>query len=463
MNGMLRSIIHSFVLLSAITTALSVAGCSRGGDAVPPNVVIITLDTVRSDHLGCYGYPRPTSPHIDALADVATLFTRSLVTSPWTVPTHASMFTGKFSFEHGAHAFEVPEGTVNNVNPLPKSELTIAEVLWEHGYATGAVVANEAFLSQRWQLNQGFETYVVRRTYAPEVNRRVFRWLDAVKDRPFFLFINYIDAHRPYNTRPRPGVTKRAVVQDEGELLDSLYHAVMPGTGDIPVDLANKVTDQYDTAIANVDDAVGELIERLRRSGVYENTVVVVTSDHGEFLGEHHLVEHSKDVYQEVLTAPLIIKAPGQSNGLVDNRIVTSTDIPGLILNHFPPQWVDELAKFRDAPGNHEVIAEIYYTRTKDLFSPKWGHRFNRIRTALFDWPYKLISSSDGQNELYHLERDPSESSNLIDSETVVAARLATRLQEFFASRMRSDERVDQPPLSEEELKRLRSLGYVGQ
>jgi arylsulfatase A-like enzyme len=450
--------------IGAIAVAtLLVPACSGGGDEVEwPNVVVVTLDTVRADHIGCYGYERSTSPRIDALAASATRFTRAIATSSWTVPSHASLFTGRFPFEHGAHAFEVEEGTINNVNPLPADEVTLAELLWDRGYMTGAFVANEAFLSPRWQLNQGFEIYDVERAYAPEVNRKVFRWLEVAKTKPFFLFVNYIDAHRPYNTYPRPGVTRRGAVRDGGALLDSLYKAVMPGTGEVPAEIAGRVIDQYDTAVANVDDAVGELIQRLERLGVYNRTIVVITSDHGEYFGEHHLVEHSKDIYQEGLMVPLVVKAPDQTQSAVDERLIDSTDIPRLILDHFPEGFEDVRSRFPAAPGDHDVIAEIYYTRTKDLHHPRWGHRFNRIRTAYFDWPWKLISSSDGAHELYDLSHDPYESDNRYETAPEVAQRLTTSLHEFFAGRMRSNARVDQTPLSEEELERLRSLGYVG-
>jgi arylsulfatase A-like enzyme len=438
---------------------LLLPGCG-GEEAAPPNVVIVTLDTVRADHLGCYGYERPTSPRIDALAGSATRFTRALATSSWTVPTHASIFTGRFPFEHGAHAFAVEPGTVNNVNPLPEDELSLAEIFWDRGYTTAAFVANEAFLGARWQINQGFETYHVERVYGDRLNQPVYRWLEAVSARPFFLFVNYIDAHRPYNTAPRPGVTPRPAVRDGGALLDSLYQAVMPGTGEVPRELARQVVDQYDTAVANVDYAVGELINRLRRLGVYKNTIIVVTSDHGEYFGEHHLVEHSKDIYQEGLEIPLVFKAPEQTEGAVDERLVTVTDLPRMILEYFPDDWSDARARFADAPGNHGVVAEIYYTRTKDLFDPRWGHRFDRVRTAYFDWPWKLIASSDGAHELYNLARDPGEADNRFDTDGELAGRLRTALEEFIAARGRSDSLVDQEPLSEQERKRLESLGY---
>jgi arylsulfatase A-like enzyme len=404
---------------------------------------------MRADHLGCYGYPRNTSPHIDALAETATLYSRAVASAPWTVPTHASLFTGKYAFEHGAHTFEVPppddpSTTVNNVNPLHARFPTLAEVFNEEGYKTAAFVTNEAFLGTRWQLDQGFDIYLVTTEYAASLNRRIFSWLGANKDRQFFLFINYMDTHRPYNTTPRPGLLPTPVVQDGGELLDQLYGAVMPGVGPLPHELMQRVVDQYDTAVANVDEAVGALVKQLKKLRLYNNTVIVLTSDHGEFLGEHHLVEHSKDVYEEVLRVPLIIKNPRQRDQQVVEQMTSSTDIPNLIFSKFPFEHAARyMKKFPDAPGNHSVIAENYYTRSKDLFHPVWGHRFNRVRSVIYEWPYKYIHSSDGKHELYNIEDDPAETDNL------------------KASRERADDIVDQPPLSDKEIEKLKSLGYI--
>jgi arylsulfatase A-like enzyme len=452
-----------YTILFLLAGLYTLPGCAPGDNRVnPPNVVIITLDTVRADHLGCYGYTVDTTPRLDAFANKATRYSHMVASSPWTVPTHASFFTGKFAFEHGAHGFKVntPE---NNVNPLPSAQLTLAEVFWDEGYITGAFVANDAFLGPRWQLNQGFETYRVERTPCTELNKKVFAWLDVASKKPFLLFVNYIDTHRPYNARTVPGLLPRPVVHDNGTLLDSLYTFVMPGTNPVPAGLKQKVIDQYDTALRNLDAGIGDLIDRLGELGVYDNTVLIVTSDHGEFFGEHLLVEHSKDVYEEVLAVPLIVKYPGQTQGLVETTVVSATDLPHLVLSSFVGEnWETQLRQFPDAPGTHEIISELYYTRTKDLFHPVWGHRFDRIRTAIYDGPFKYIFSSDGENELYNLELDRAEAVNLIGSDEATANRLATRLQNFFDTRGRSEEMVDQEPLSEEESRRLKSLGYIG-
>ncbi len=452
-----------YAIIFLLAGLYTLPGCTSGDNRVaPPNVVIITLDTVRADHLGCYGYPVNTTPRLDALAKEATRYSKMVASSPWTVPTHASFFTGKFAFEHGAHGFKVSTPD-NNVNPLPSGQLTIAEVFWDEGYTTGAFVANDAFLAPRWQLNQGFETYRVERTTCNELNKKVFAWLDIASQRPFLLFVNYMDAHRPYNARSVPGLLPRPVVHDNGKLLDSLYAVVMPGTNPVPTALQQKVIDQYDTALRNLDTGIGALIDRLEELGVYDKTVLIVTSDHGEFFGEHLLVEHSKDVYEEVVSVPLIVKYPGQPQGVVETTVVSATDLPHLILSSFTGEnWDTHLKKFPDAPGNHEIVSEIYYTRTKDLFHPVWGHRFDRIRTAIYDGPFKYIVSSDGKHELYNLELDGVEAVNLFGNDEATANRLASRLQNFFDTRGRSDERVDQTPLSEEESRRLKSLGYIG-
>lgn len=455
---MRRFSLYLFLVLLAAACVLS--GC--GGDPVPPNVVIITMDTVRADHLGCYGYTVDTTPRVDALAGVATRWERFVASSSWTIPTHGSFFTGKFAFEHGAHGFQV-RFERNNVNGLPEKELTLAELLRDEGFSTGAFVANFAYLGPRWQLNQGFETYHVEHVTCGELNARAFAWLDSIPEQPFLLFMNYMDAHRPYNAEPVPGLLPRPVEPDDGELVEALCDSVMPGRRAVPRDLQQRVIDQYDTALRNLDTGIGALIDKLKSLGAYDNTVLVLESDHGEFFGEHLLVEHSKDVYEEVLSVPLIIKHPGQTEGAVETTPASAPDLPHLILSAFPgDRWAEHLLKFPNAPGNHEIISELYYTRLKDLFHPVWGHRFRRVRTAYYEWPYKYINSTDGDHELYDLAADPAESFNLVDEDVATARRLADGLRAFLESRTRSDEEVEQTPLTKEERRRLKSLGYIG-
>ncbi len=428
-----------------------------------PNVVLITLDTVRADHLSCYGYALRTTPRLEALAAQATLYRRAFATSPWTLPTHASLFTGKHSFEHGAHGFRVTEDIPDNAYPLGAEHLTLAEALQAQGYETVAVVANAGYLAPRYRLDQGFESYWAKPGRADRKNAQVYEWLEARRaDRPFFLFVNYMDAHRPYNAVERLGLLPRPVSRNN-TLIARLAEAVMPGGGEMPEALRQQVVDQYDTALANLDEELGRLFDRLARDGLWDDALVVVTSDHGEFLGEHHLVEHSKDVYQEVLAVPLIVKAPRQREGWVSDQAITSVDVPRLIVSQLVPARRERLLPaFPYEPGNHPVLAELYYTRTKDLIHPRWGHRFDRVRTALVGWPMKLIHSSDGRHELYDLAADPREEWNLHGERAAVAGGLHGELEAFRRARPAYAGRREAVPLDATALEQLRALGYVG-
>ncbi len=456
------------VAASAVWLSLA-AGCSRESSSAPPgrpNILLIVPDTLRADHLGCYGYGRNTSPRIDRLSQTAVRYSRAFASSPWTVPSHASMFTGLFSFEHGARTHKGPApAPADLIAKLALEHTTLAEVLQQVGYVTGAIVANAAYLHPKFQLNQGFGDYRVNHARSPIINEMVFSWLDANRDKPFFLFVNYMDTHRVYNTSPRPGLLPTPAVQDNGELLDELIRRTLPGQGQIPQKLVQKVIDQYDTAIANVDASIGALLDGLAAMGLHDNTLIVLTSDHGEYFGEHHLVEHSKDVYQPVLFVPLIIKVPGVRIARVDDTLVSSVDLPHMILSLLPPAVAGKcMSEFPHVPGNHPVLSENYYTRARDLYNPIWGHRFDRVRTVIYGWPYKYIRSSDDRHELYDLIKDPSEMNNLISVRPEVAQRMAGQLADFQARRRAARSVTSQTgPVEYDEsmLEKLRDLGYV--
>ncbi len=426
-----------------------------------PNVILIVVDTLRADHLGCYQYDRPVSPSIDSLAARSTLFQRAIASAPWTLPSHASMFTGRNPYEHGVQTYLKGSDAVHEA-ALAKDQTTIAEVFRELGYRTGAFVANSGYLGPVYGLKQGFETYEVRRIDARSLNEHVQGWLTESSKRPFFLFVNYMDTHRPYNTSLSQGSVEWPV-EDDPRLLDELIGEVLPGDSPVPLDLAQRVINQYDAAIVGLDLALGEFLSWLKRGGLFEETVIVVTSDHGEYFGAHSLVEHSKDVYEGALRIPLIVKGARQSKGRVSDQLVSSTDLPRLVLAELPGEVVRGLGRiFPDVPGNHLVIAENRYSRSKDLFHAVWGKRFRRVRTAVYEWPFKLILSSDGEKELFHLEADPKELRNLAASKPGVVRRLQKSLR-MLRKRRPGREAVSEGgvELSDEEVEELRALGYL--
>lgn len=447
------------------------SGCGARGEAVErldpaplPSIILITLDTVRADHLHCYGYARATSTQIDAFADSATRYTQAMSTAPWTVPAHASMFTGMAPFRHGAHSFRIEELS-ENVYPLAEERLTLAEALAAEGYFTGAFVSNTAFLHPHWNLGQGFQTYKAERLRAEALNKLVFGYLDLVENDRFFLFINYMDAHRPYNAAPRPEVVDPPPPNDQGQLLNQLIAATMLNPSEPPpTELRQKVIDQYDTAIANLDTQVGALFDELRRRKLFDDCLIIVTSDHGEYFGEHALVEHSKDVYQPALHVPLIIKRPKQTQGAVDEAMISLMDLPFLIAREMPAGAREKLAaRFPVQPGQHPIIAENYYARSHDVLNPNWGKRFDRVRAALLAWPYKVIWSSNGPAELYNLGNDPGELHDIAASRPDLTRRLVEQLVEYRTRGKAPMQRTVLPEASEDLREQLRSLGYAGE
>lgn len=448
-------------LLARLPFLPFLAACGAA-DRPPPNVLFISLDTLRADRLGCYGSAAGLTPGLDAWAAGATRWERCTATAPWTVPSHASMFTGLFPHAHGAHSFEPVSARVDNVWILAEEHETLAEVLASEGYVTGAVVANVAYLGPALGLNQGFETWSLVRERAPRINREALQWIEGVPEgRPWMLFLNYMDAHRPYNVEPIAGEQRIDPKDFSGTLLDRLYERVLVKQ-EPAGKLGERIEKQYDRAVRNLDAALGELFAELRQRGLLQHTLVVVTSDHGEYFGEHGLVEHSKDVYEEALRVPLVVKFPGQTEPAVRAEPITLAHLPRLILDGLSGEIsARHAAGFPLVPGEGPLVAENYYSRLRDVLDERFGERFRRVRTVLYEGGYKLIHSSDGRHELYNLARDPSESENLAESEGPHLESMVAELEQLLRTgRFEPEQRatIDDP----QHLQELRGAGYAG-
>lgn len=456
------------LLLCWFAALLVTVHCSGQGGSEPvrpPNVILMTLDTLRADHLGCYGYDRPTSPHIDAFAKVATFYPRGYSASPWTLPSHASLMTGLYPFEHGARTFKIRADRAE-VSVLDERHVTLAEALRAEGFRTAAFVGNVVYLNERFKINQGFETYFNERTYSNRLNEMALEWLGQNGQEPFFLFLNYIDTHNPYNARRRPDDPGFLRPEDDRQsfyIYQDLRPHILKREKPFPAETVQLVTNQYDTAIHVLDAELGRLFEELKKLGLYDNTMIILTSDHGEFLGEHDLIDHGKDVYQPVVWVPLIIKNPGQREGVVDETVITSPEIPHLIFQRFPADMAERgFAQFPLAPGKQPALSENYFTMADDYnYKPHERARFDRVRTAVYDWPYKYIHDSSGKHELYDLAKDPEESKNLYTGNTGVAREIEQQLLSFKADRDTAKEAQPVRPANEEELENLRALGYL--
>jgi len=458
--------------------ALSGCGADEGVIDTQPNIILISLDTVRADHLSLYGYSRPTSPHLEDFAQSATVYSRAYTTAPWTLSAHASLFTGLYPSEHGAEMIRLEPGADPDLElPLPPGALTLAEVLGEVGYRTASISSNLMYLVPRYGLHQGFEHFETlkgRGKRAPargtEVNVRTQEWVEEAlaspDGRPFFLFINYMDAHTPYNTTARPGFLEHTPPFSHKQR--ELHEARVNGRKRGPSRrILERTADQYDLSIANLDESLGQLFAFLKEQDLFEDALIIVVSDHGEYLGEHHLLGHAKDVYEGAMRVPMIVKAPRQVDPKERDGLISLVHLPHMILelagleervegDPFPYRWPEDV-----------IEGQMRYSLWVDLRKP-WGARFDRVRAALYDGRHKFIHSSDGRHELYDLEADPDEAENLLVGSPSLADTWAGRFAAIAENERRRppEPKPDAYPevdheLSEEDREKLRVMGYI--
>ncbi|MGE4608888.1 MAG: sulfatase [Myxococcota bacterium] len=268
--------------------------------------MLISIDTLRADHLGLYGYSRPTSPGIDAFAEQAVVFEDASSTSPWTLPAHASLFSGRYPEHHRLTSFE---------RRLPLGVETIAARLTQLGFDTRAVV-NTHLLTNRFGLDYGFaklkyvEEALVRVSPSTWVTDQAMEWIAEPRERPMFLFMHYYDVHSDYASLPR--YRERFERPYEGEIDGSTLHLkeFRHGVRSIDARDADHLIDLYDAGVRQTDEEIDRLFAFLHERGELDTSLVVLTSDHGEEFLEHGSVLHGASQYAEVLRVPLILRYP---------------------------------------------------------------------------------------------------------------------------------------------------------
>lgn len=394
----------------ACGTTVALAACGGGPplDRDRPNVIVIVIDSLRADHLGAYGYKKDVSPQLDAFAQKATTYDRAIAPSPSCLPSHVSLLTGALPYAHGAHRYLTPESELVEM-PLHKDDLSLAEAFKEMGYDTGAFLANVDALG-RANLEQGFARFHARSESAAAKNRRIRGWLDN-RDNPFFLFVNYTDTRRPYLVRRKGWRFYQDV--DTERPWHALYEAVATGSGGQAGMFAEEVVGYYDRSINNVDRSTGELLAWLKSQDLFDNTIIVITSDHGQAFGRHGLVGHGHGLYEDLLRVPLMIKFAGQRVGANENRPVSLAALARIILDELPGAADGNLREqFPQRSEAAPIFAENYYAPEELFLDRIQGSAFNRVRAAVYEWPWKLITGTDNQTELYNLIDDPNEATN---------------------------------------------------
>jgi arylsulfatase A-like enzyme len=433
-----------------------------------PNIVLIVLDTARPDRMSLYGYARPTTPSLESLAQQSTVYTQAYSTSSWTPPSHASLFTGQLPCDHG-----VTHAQATHPPKLPERSLALAEILWESGYRTAAIVGN-AIMPSWTGFSQGFdqyhETWRMNDRNLHPAERLFEEFVQAESERPYFVFINLIEPHSPYDSSGEFfGLYDRH--PELGSLVDSDWAKHLTEQPYSVAELEH-FSDLYDSEIQQTDAIVGRVLQQVRDRGVLDETLVIVTADHGEHFGEHGLVEHILNLYETNVRVPLLIRYPPRwPPGLRDSSLVQLQDLFETVKDiadagkHHPSQGFSLLD--RDGVPEQRLVFFEYHQPWKyfeSLGYPPQLERFQRDLQAVRNGSLKLIVGSDSTTELYDVVRDPLEQEDLSGRPEYAndVKRLKTLLQARFAACLTSTEHGSAPiELDEETLQELKSLGYI--
>lgn len=368
---------------AAIAAALagSISGCSR--EAERPDVLLVLLDALRADHLGCYGYERPTSPRIDAFAASGLMFRHAYSQAPWTKPSIPTLFTSLHPIQHGVYEGEA-RGSAGALESdvLSEEAFTIAEAFGAAGYRTAAYV-NNAHLQASQGFAQGFGIYEQGSLDAKEINRRFLEFADADRRRPFFAYLHYLDAHWPFRPEPpfdRLFPTPKGTLEFTKEEWRGLRDRINDGIQSLgPEDRARLIA-LHDGAIAELDSRIGELLDALEARGALRRTVILLTSDHGEELFDHGKVGHGGTLFEEVLKIPMILAVPAGRRGEASDVVARTLDVFPTLLDAagIPiPRGLEgrSLVGARDT-ASVEVVAETLHGRTYKVAgrSGSWKH-----------------------------------------------------------------------------------------
>lgn len=458
------------MLLTAMLVAICGSGCGWWNSR--PNVVILLMDTMRPDHLGCYGYERETSPQVDELAAKGVVFGRCYATADYTSASTASLFTGKYPLAHGY---------VNADNVLEEENETIAELFRDRGYRTAGFTAN-GLVGEKYQMNQGFDEFFEKnRASAEEMMGAISAFVHRSGDEPFFVYAHFMDVHDPYRI-PRAHWDRFADPQEFAyDMADTLLHDrfVMDtwwgrvqkwweeeGGPEASRRYFDDYAQLYDASIAYWDGLLGEFLAFLEAEG--RETIVVVLADHGEQLLEHGFFGHANSGYDVGLHIPLIIYDPlleGNVPRRIDRPMSIADVLPTLLarLDMEIPESVqgqERWSLMRGAEGSEGDGEEGVYTEGTFMANRPFSTLIQTYREG--GWKLILDRFRDGK-ELYDLRSDPGEERDLFAGEPEVVDRLATRLRQQYGENLEIFARLQRSTLRQEEekLKELRGLGYL--
>jgi len=447
----------------------------------PPSVILIVLDTLRADHLSIYGYNR-RNKYLEEFARDALVFENCFSTTGWTLPAHASLFTGLYPTENGCHGDLQKKGLFYfNPLPMPLDEkfVTLAEIFKQHGYETSAVIANFIGLNKDFHVDQGFDSYDCIPSIG-DLNRRyrfrpiiqffsyltnfdseiVLNWSPAetITDKslrivannsrsPFFLFINYMDTHEPYYP-PRP--FSNYFITGDFPALQNLKTWIKHIINRLnTASINNYKISQYDGAIAYLDNQLGRFFNELKRMGVYDSSLIIVTADHGELFGEHGLYGHRQLMYQGELHVPLLIKLPSNARVGREKKHIQLTDVFATILS------------ITGLPIEEGISGKPFGNQLSSPVAEYEDFKTGQQR-VIFQGNYKLMRYDHGRaSELYDLDKDPREENNLAGTMPDKKKELELSLNEWVQQHKPRYALSVKESISQGTIRALKDLGYI--
>ncbi len=479
----IKKLIWAIAILLIIFTAVGHFALTKNDKIASPNnqnIILITVDTARADHLGIYGYDRDTSPNIDRLATQGTMFKYNFAAAPSTTPSHATIMTGLYPQTHGVTASGYKIGNID----------TIASLLSKEGYETAAFASASTVKSYITNLDRGFDVYnerfyllegftlqpIVRTVLdktgiiynqanerrADEVNKAAFLWLEKNKDKRFFAWIHYFDPHAPYNP-PAPYDSLYTSKNYKGNLNkdDTLDFEIETIKNKVKISREDHdyIVDLYDGEIKYTDYHIGLLLKKLDELKLTDKTTIILVADHGEEFGEHDETYywHGKYVYDTSMRVPFIIKGPEIPAGkVIDRDVVENIDIAPTIFDYlgiktntnFEGTDLMPLVKDPDTPIKYEAY----------LLADTEASNASAIRTLENKYIYTPHSKDNKENEeFYNMISDPVELSNIISSNDTNTILLKEKLFKWIASHAE----IAKQQLDPEIIKTLKALGYL--
>jgi arylsulfatase A-like enzyme len=455
------------LLLVAPLMALAASlllGCHHGRPTTKPNVLLLVVDCLRFDAVAANGYPYPATPNLDRIAKDGTSFRHAISQASWTRPSLPTLLSGLYPSEHGV--LDLAEDPAAPAAALDESVVTLAERLHAAGYAT-AMFGEQHQLSPRFGLQQGFDVWQPKSGDAGNIDRKLLGWQQGLGTQPFFAYLHYLELHWPY-CPPRDlrgklpeGTSTLNLCRDWRQLRDDMRGGVYKVT---PADL-QLMRARYEEELIGVDRVIGAMLDELQRRGVYDQTLIVVTGDHGEEFGEHHGNFHGQSLYDELLHVPLLIKPPADWKAPHGQVVDGTTETRNLVATFLdaghvqpPPRMVSLVPwLLGEAPGkapNAYTVSEG--TAQIAVRTPRW--KLIMARPGVQP-PPGAPPMAPGGIELYDLARDPGEQHNVAASERRALGEMRQLLAAWQAALVpakKSSVQVDP-----ETRKGLQNLGYI--